>query len=349
MERIKSITPLVPDAMESARQQWDSIAKPLGSLGRLEDAVVRIAALTGSPRISLSGRSLMVFCADNGVIARGVSQSGSEVTSAVARALADGHSSVSPMARLADCKVVPIDMGIRDFSGYPGVIDCRIRNGTGDISAGPAMTRAECVHAIEAGIRLVQQQKENGIRLLAVGEMGIGNTATAAAVTAALLRHPPENLVGRGAGLTNEGLQKKKQAVKDAILINRPDPDDPVDVLAKVGGLDLAGMCGAFLGAALCHIPVLIDGMVSAAAALCAQRLCPTASAAMLASHVSAEPSGQILLDALELKPLITAEMRLGEGTGAVAAIPLLDMALSVYSSGQSFEKLGIDRYTRQS
>ena len=343
------IFPPDPFVADAARMQWDSLAKPLGSLGRLEDAVVRIAALTGSPRISLSGRSLMVFCADNGVIARGVSQSGSEVTSAVARALADGHSSVSPMARLADCKVVPIDMGIRDFSGYPGVIDCRIRNGTGDISAGPAMTRAECVHAIEAGIRLVQQQKENGIRLLAVGEMGIGNTATAAAVTAALLRRPPENLVGRGAGLTNEGLQKKKQAVKDAILINRPDPDDPVDVLAKVGGLDLAGMCGAFLGAALCHIPVLIDGMVSAAAALCAQRLCPTASAAMLASHVSAEPSGQILLDALELKPLITAEMRLGEGTGAVAAIPLLDMALSVYSSGQSFEKLGIDRYTRQS
>ena len=341
------IFPSDPFAADAARSRWDSIAKPLGSLGRLEDALVRAVSVFGSAELSLSPRSLLVFCADNGVVARGVSQCGSEVTSAVACALAEGRSSVSPMARLAGCTVVPIDMGIRDFPGHPGVLGCRIRNGTGDITAGPAMTRAECVTAIESGIRLVQQQNEEGIRLLAVGEMGSGNTTSAAAVTAALLQCAPEDVVGRGAGLSDAGLQRKQQAVFDALRINCPDPSDSVDVLAKVGGLDLAGMCGAFLGAALCHIPVLIDGMVSAAAALCAQRLCPAAADSMLASHLSAEPAGQLLLDALGLKPLITAEMRLGEGSGAVAAMPLLDMALAVYNSGQSFEKLGIDPYTR--
>ena len=341
------IFPPDPAAAKAARARWDSLAKPLGSLGLLEDALVRAAALTGTAEFSLSPRSLLVFCADNGVVARGVSQCGSEVTAAVACALAEGRSSVSPMALLADCRVVPIDMGILDFPGHPGVLGCRIRNGTGDITVGPAMTNAECVTAIESGIRLVQQQKESGVRLLAVGEMGIGNTTAASSVTAALLQCAPEDVVGRGAGLSDEGLQRKRQAVADALRVNCPTPDDPVDILAKVGGLDLAGMCGAFLGAALCHLPVLIDGVVSAAAALCAQRLCPTAAGAMIASHLSSEPAGPILLDALGLKPLITAEMHLGEGTGAVAAMPLLDMAFSVYSSGQSFEKLGIEPYTR--
>ncbi len=342
------IFPPDPFAADAARARWDSLAKPLGSLGRLEESLVRIAALTGSAQFSLSERSLLVFCADHGVVAQGVSQCGSEVTASVARALAEGRSSVSPMARLAGCTVVPIDMGIHDFPGHPGVLDSRIRNGTGDITLGPAMTQAECVAAIESGIRLVQQQKESGVRLLAVGEMGIGNTTAAAAVTAALLHCAPEDVVGRGAGLSDDGLHRKRRAVADALRVNRPNTGDLVDVLAKVGGLDLAGMCGAFLGAALCHIPVLVDGMVSAAAALCAQRLCPTAADAMLASHLSAEPAGQRLLDVLGLKPLITAEMRLGEGTGAVAAMPLLDMAFAVYTSGQSFEKLGIDPYTRE-
>ena len=342
------IFPPDPTAAQAARRNWDSLAKPLGSLGLLEEAIVRIAALTGSAEISLSGKSLLVFCADNGVIARGVTQCGSEVTAAVARALAEGRSSVSPMARLAGCTVVPIDMGIRDFTGHDKVVSCRIRNGTGDISVGPAMTGAECVKAIEAGIRLAQQQKEAGVRLLAIGEMGIGNTTTAAAVAASLLDCSPKDIVGRGAGLSDAGLAQKKQAVADALLLNRPDPSDPVDVLAKVGGLDLAGMCGAFLGAALCHVPVLIDGTISAAAALCAQRLCPTAAGAMIASHLPADPAAKLLLDALGLNPLISAGMRLGEGSGAVAAMPLLDMALAVYNSGQNFEKLGIDPYTRQ-
>lgn len=342
------IAPPDGTAAAEARQRWDSLAKPLGSLGLLEEAVVKIAALTGSADVGLDERALLVFCADNGVVARGVTQCGSEVTARVARALAGGTSTVNPMARLANCRVVPVDVGIRDFTGFQGGLDRRVRNGTADISIGPAMSREECIRAVLGGAALVKDVAAEGAKLIAVGEMGIGNTTTAAAVTAALLGLSPETAVGRGAGLSDAGLDRKREAVTRALGVNTPDPADPIDVLSKVGGLDLAAMCGAFLGGAACRVPVVIDGAISAAAALCAARLCPGVKAAMLASHVSAEPVGPLLLEALELKPFITAEMRLGEGGGAVTLLPLMDMALAVYNSGQTFEKLGIAAYEPQ-
>ena len=346
---IEGVSPPDSAAEQTARQQWDSVAKPLGSLGQLEADLVKIAGVSASPAISLKPRTLLVFCADNGVVAQGVTQCDSAVTAAVLRALAEGRSTVSPMAALADCQVLPVDMGVKDFSGMCGVRKDRIRNGTADMTLGPAMSRAECVQAILAGAKLARERAELGDRLLAIGEMSIGNTTTASAVASVLLNRGVEEMTGRGAGLSDAGLERKKAAIHRAIACNRPDANDVPDVLAKVGGLDLAGMCGAYLGAAASRIPVLIDGFISAVAALCALRLCPEAGSAMLASHVSAEPASVHVLKALGLEPLLAAGMRLGEGSGAVAAMPLLDMALAVYQSGQDFARLGIPAYTPQS
>ncbi len=352
MRTLTEILEKIPGPDEAARAacltRWDALAKPLGSLGLLEIALAQIAAITGNPDISLARRALLVLCADNGVVAQGVTQTDSSVTAAVARALAAGESTVCHMAQVARCQVIPVDMGILDFSPAPGVWDRRVRNGTGDITCGPAMTRAQCIRAVELGAQLVWDCKQAGAAILATGEMGIGNTTTSSAAASVLLGVEAEAVTGRGAGLSDAGLARKIAAIRQAVACNRPDPQDPVGVLHKVGGLDIAGLCGVFLGGALYRVPILIDGFISGVAALCAVRLCPRAGYAMLASHVSAEPAGHLVLDALGLRPLITAGMRLGEGSGAVAALPLLDMALAVYGSGQTFGHLGIAAYTPQ-
>lgn len=352
MKTLSEILSQITGPDEAARTaclaRWDGLAKPLGSLGLLESSLARVAAVTGSPDITLDRRTLLVLCADNGVVAQGVTQCGSEVTASVARALAAGESTVCHMAKTARCQVVPVDMGMADFPSTPGVWDRRVRNGTADISQGPAMTRAECVRAIELGAELVRRCREEGASILATGEMGIGNTTTSSALAAVLLGKNPAEVTGRGAGLSDAGLVRKIAAIEQAIALNRPDPADPIDVLAKVGGLDIAGLCGVFLGGALYRVPVIIDGFISGTAALCAARLQPGAEFAMLPSHVSAEPVGGLMLEALGLTPLLTAGMRLGEGSGAVALLPLLDMALAVYQSGQTFGRLGIDAYTPQ-
>lgn len=335
-------------ARQDAHRQWASIAKPLDSLGLLETAVEDIAALTLSPEIDLSNRALLLLCADNGVVEQGVTQCDYTVTAAIARNAGAKRSSVCKMAAVANCRVVPVDLGMRDPGGIPGVMDRRVGNGTGDISQGPAMTREQAEQAVLAGAELALEQQDRGAGLLATGEMGIGNTTTSSAVACALLGRPAAELTGRGAGLSDAGLRRKLWAVETALEVNRPDPADPLDVLAKVGGFDIAGMCGVFLGGAAGRVPVLMDGFISTVAALCALRLCPGAGKAMLASHVSAEPAGRMLLDALGKKPLITAGMRLGEGTGAVCAIPLLDMALALYSDGTTFDGTGIEAYTPQ-
>jgi nicotinate-nucleotide--dimethylbenzimidazole phosphoribosyltransferase len=343
-EILSQITAPDEAARAACLARWDGLAKPLGSLGLLEASLARIAAVTGSPDITLDRRTLLVLCADNGVVAQGVAQCGSSVTASVAQALAAGESTVCHMARCARCRVIPVDMGMADFPSTPGVWDRRVRNGTADITQGPAMTRAECVQAIELGAELVRECHESGSSIIATGEMG----TTSSALASVLLGKSPAEVTGRGAGLSDAGLTRKVAAIERALSLNRPDPADPVDIISKVGGLDIAGLCGVFLGGALYRVPVVIDGFISGAAALCAARLCPGATFALLASHVSAEPAGGLMLDALELSPLISAGMRLGEGSGAVAALPLLDMALAVYHSGQTFGRLGIDAYTPQ-
>lgn len=347
-ETLSSIHGADEGAREASLHWWDSLAKPLGSLGRLEEAVTRIAALTGSANVVLDERVLLVLCADNGVIAQGVSQSDETVTAAVTTALGAGHSTVNYMAHAARCRVLSVDVGVRDFPGAAGVLSRRVRNGTADITQGPAMTRPDCIKAIETGIALAGEQKARGASILLTGEMGIGNTTTSCAVASVLLGLPPRSLAGRGAGLSDVGLERKVRAIERAIDFNRPDSADPVDVLQKVGGLDLAGLCGVCLGGALYRVPVLLDGLIATVAALCAVGLCPDAKDALLASHLSAEPAARAVLDALGLEGLISAGLRLGEGSGAVAALTLLDLALSVYHSGNTFDQIGIEAYTPQ-
>lgn len=342
-----AITPPDEAARAAAHAHWASLAKPLGGLGALETTIEAAAALTGSPKLDISRRAVLVLCADNGVVAQGVSQTDASVTRAVAENLAAHRTSVCRMAQTARCEVVPVDMGI---AGEPvaGVRSCRIASGTADFTLGPAMSREQAVEAIGAGIRLVQEQKAHGVGLLATGEMGIGNTTTSSAMAAVLLGQPVETVTGRGAGLSDAGLARKIDAICRGILCNQPDPNDPLDVLSKLGGFDIAGLCGVFLGGALERVPVLADGFISCVAALCAVRLCPAASKAVFASHCSAEPAAKMVLDALGKQPLITAGLHLGEGTGAVAAVPLWDMALSVYDSCYTFEDGGIEAYTPQ-
>lgn len=345
---LNSITPPNEAAAQLAQKHWDACAKPLGGLGLLESALVQIAALTGSAEICLKPRRAVIFCADNGVVAEGVSQSDAGVTACVAHNLAAGVTAVCRMGQTADCPVQPVDMGMIDYPGEAGVWNCRIGNGTGNIVQGPAMSREQAAQGILAGAAAVKKLASQGVRLVAAGEMGIGNTTTAACVLCALLGADPEKITGRGAGLSDAGLKRKKAAVEKALAVNRTEQSDPLGILAAVGGFDIAGMCGAFLGGAAVGVPVLIDGVISAAAALLAVRLCPNADKAMLASHVSAEPAGALALKALGKKPLITAEMHLGEGTGAVAAIPLLDMALAVYREGYTFDAAGLEAYQPQ-
>ena len=344
-----AVTPPDEAARAAAHAHWASLAKPLGGLGGLETTIEDAAALTGSAKLDISRRAVLVLCADNGVVAQGVSQTDSSVTRAVAENLAARRTSVCRMAQTARCEVVPVDMGIAG-DPVPGVLDCRIAPGTADFTLGPAMSRAEAVEAIGKGIRLVQEQKKAGVGLLATGEMGIGNTTTSSAVAAVLLGQPVEVMTGRGAGLSDEGLARKIDAIHRGIAKNQPDSADALDVLAKLGGFDIAGLCGVFLGGALEGVPVLADGFISCVAALCAVRLCPAAAKAVFASHCSTEPAAKLVLDALNKKALITAGLHLGEGTGAVAAIPLWDMALAVYDGCYSFEeslvlKTGLPRY----
>jgi nicotinate-nucleotide--dimethylbenzimidazole phosphoribosyltransferase len=225
------------------------------------------------------------------------------------------------------------------------LLNRRVAAGTADISEGPAMSRAQALQAVETGIQLAADAKADGCKILLTGEMGIGNTTTSAAMAAVLLGADPAQVTGRGAGLSSEGLRRKTAVVRRAIEVNRPDAADPLGVLAALGGFDIAGLCGVFIGGAAHRLPVLCDGLISTVAALCAVRLFPAAGNAMLASHVSAEPAGRMLLDALGLAPLICAGMYLGEGSGAVAALPLLDMAYAVYDGMRTFEEIEIESY----
>ncbi|MDO4403811.1 MAG: nicotinate-nucleotide--dimethylbenzimidazole phosphoribosyltransferase [Atopobiaceae bacterium] len=336
-----------PDARAAqlARERWNAIAKPVGSLGALEDIVVKIAALTGDEHVDVSRRCVAVMCADNGVVAQGVSQCGPEVTASVAQNLARGTSSLCCMCAPLGAQVLAVDMGMFTRLDEPCLLDRRIAAGTCDISQGPAMTRAQALQGIRTGIDLVGELAAQGYRLVGAGEMGIGNTTTATAMACAFLREDAGPLVGRGSGLSDEGLRRKALVINRALEVNAPDADDPLDVLAKLGGFDLAGMCGLFLGGAVHRVPVIVDGLISTVAAYCALRLRPECKMAMLASHVSAEPAAAMLMEQMELRPVVDAGMRLGEGTGTTCLMALLDLALSLYNRGLTFEESAIKAY----
>lgn len=340
---------LIPDfdagAADAARKRWNSIAKPLGSLGRLEKALVQIAGLTGNPHYRIDRRAVLVLCADNGVVCQGVTQTGAEVTAVLATFLAQQNISVCKMATVANADVFGVDMGMNNDLKLDGLINRRVADGTADISAGPAMTREQAVRAIEHGIELAEWCADQGYRILVTGEVGIGNTTTSSAMTSVFLGKNPVEVTGRGAGLSSEGVRKKVAVIEKAIAVNKPNPDDALDVLTKLGGFDIAGMAGIFIGGAMRRIPVIMDGLISSVAALTAVRLCPRAQSAVVASHTSAEPAATALLAALDRQALVCADMCLGEGTGAVTALPLLDMAYAVYEDMLTYEEISIGRY----
>ena len=334
------------NAKEQAQARWDHVAKPLNSLGKLEKLIVMIAGVQNTPDVRINKRCALVFCGDHGVVAEGVSQSGSEVTGLEAKSIAEGTANINLMAGASYTDVFAVDMGM--VSTVPGTIDRRIAAGTRNMMHGPAMTRVQAEQAIQAGIDLVGEMKAHGYQIIATGEMGIGNTTASTAMACALLGCTPEELTGRGAGLSDAGLIRKREAITRALEVNQPDANDPIDVLSKVGGFEIAGMAGAFLGGMQHGVPVIIDGVISAVAALVAARICPAAVDAMLPSHMSREPAMVRIMAELGMEPILHADMALGEGTGAVALLPMLDMALRVYHGPHTFDDLGMAAYTPQ-
>ncbi len=483
-EAKKQITPLNTKAMEEAVEHWNSIAKPLHSLGKLEDLVVQLAGIAGTPNVKIEKRALVAMCADNGVVEEGVTQSGQEVTAIVAenvqlagiagtpnvkiekRALvamcADNgvveegvtqsgqevtaivaenflkaETTACIMAKNCGADVYPVDVGMaadtkvrtdlkvthgtKNMAKLPAMTreeaikaieagifmaeelkdrgyqilatgEMGIGNTTTNMAKLPAMTREEAIKAIEAGIFMAEELKDRGYQILATGEMGIGNTTTSSAVASVLMEEPVETMTGRGAGLTSEGLARKIKVIKDAIALHKPDREDAIDVLAKVGGFDIAGMAGVFLGGAalkipvimdgfiscvaalvavsICpevsgyilashvsgmagvflggaalKIPVIMDGFISCVAALVAVSICPEVSGYILASHVSKEPAARLILEYLQKEAVIHGDMCLGEGTGAIALLPLLDLGIAVYHSMSTFEEIHVEQY----
>ena len=342
-ETLKQIKPLNEEKMKTARRRWDSIAKPLHSLGKMEDLITQIVGITGEEKVDLGKKALVAMCADNGVVEEGVTQTGQEVTAIVADNFVKETTTACVMCHQCGVDVKPVDVGmVRDTTART---DLKVMYGTRNMTKGPAMTRDEAIKGIEAGIAMVEELKNKGYKILATGEMGIGNTTTSSAVASVLLDQPVEEMTGRGAGLTSEGLVRKIAAIRKAIELNQPDPSDAIDVLAKVGGLDIAGMAGVFLGGAVYHVPVIMDGFISCVSALIAMQICPAAGDYILASHVSKEPAAHLILEHMKKEAILYADMCLGEGTGAVALFPILDLAAAVYHSMSTFEDINVEQY----
>ncbi len=341
---IDGILPPDERAAESARKRQGELAKPPGSLGRLEELAVRLAGITGRVCSTLDDKVLLVFCADNGVVEEGVSSAPQSVTAAQTVQLTRGKTGASSIAAKLGCRVRVCDVGVAaDLGTCPAVIDRKIAYGTKNIAKGPAMTREEAVEALLTGVQLALDAVREGADVLGVGEMGIGNTTTSAAVLSVLCGKPARDVTGRGGGITEDAYRKKISVIEKAIALNRPDPLDPIDVLSKVGGFDLAAMTGAFLGAAKARVPAVIDGFISVVAALCAARLCPAAGAFLIPSHASAEIGYKTAMDALGLAPLFDLGMRLGEGSGCPIAMAVLDAACAAMNGMATFSEARID------
>ena len=328
-------------------QNWDGIAKPLDGMGRFETIIARIGAIIGTDEIDLTKKAVIIMCADNGIVEEGISQSGQEVTAAVARQMGKGLSSVGRMAVSIGADTIPIDIGMNHQAPIQGVLDRKIRCGTRNFRKEPAMTEEETVGAIMTGIEAVAVCRDEGYRILATGEMGIGNTTTSSAVAAALLQCDADTVTGRGAGLSDEKLVHKRQIIADAIEKYELAGADPFRILMTVGGLDIAGLAGVCIGGALYHIPVVLDGVISMTAALLADRIVPGTAKYLIASHKGKEPAVEVLMKELGAEPVIDGKMALGEGTGAVMMMALIDMALCIYHGRTLFSDIRVEQYER--
>ena len=343
-ETIRSIGPLNQEAMKQSEARWNSIAKPLYAFGEFEPMTIRMAGITGNPEICVDKKALVIMCGDHGVLEEGVSQSNQEITAVMTEGFTRMECSASVMAEMAGVDMFPVDIGVaRDVA--PEVINRKIAYGTKNMAKEPAMTREQAIRSIEVGIEMVEMLKEQGYEILCVGEMGVGNTTPSSAMASVFLDVPVARVTGRGSGLKAEGLVHKTRVLERIMASYTFDKEDPLDVLSKVGGFEIGGMAGLYLGAAAYRIPVVADGVISCVAALLACRLAPSVRDYLFASHLSKEPAGKMLLDALGLKPCLTCEMHLGEGTGAVALMPVLDLALGVYHRMSTFTDVDIMVY----
>lgn len=337
---VREVLPLDRGAMTAAEEYQARLAKPPGSLGQLEEISIQLAGITGRVHNALNKKQLLVFAADNGVVAEGVSSAPQSVTKQQTINLMRGKTGAAVLAKHFGCGLTVCDVGVNADFYESTVLNRKIAYGTQNICTGPAMTREQTLQAILTGAEIARTVDAD---VIGVGEMGIGNTTTSSAVLAVLLGADVEAVTGRGGGITEESFRKKKAVIRTAIEVNRPGRDDVVDVLSKVGGFDLAAMCGAFLGAAAARRPAVIDGLISAAAALCAVRLCPNVRGYLVPSHASFEIGYRLAMEAMDLRPLFDLGMRLGEGSGCPLAFQVLDAACAVINDMATFDEAGIN------
>lgn len=337
---VREVLPLNRGTMTAAEEYQARLAKPPGSLGRLEESSIQLAGITGRVHNALNKKQLLVFAADNGVVAEGVSSAPQSVTKQQTINLMRGKTGAAVLAKHFGCGLTVCDVGVNADIYESAVLNRKIAYGTQNICTGPAMTREQTLQAILTGAEIARTVDAD---VIGVGEMGIGNTTTSSAVLAVLLGADVEAVTGRGGGITEESFRKKKAVIRTAIEVNRPDRDDVVGVLSKVGGFDLAAMCGAFLGAAAARRPAVIDGLISAAAALCAVRLCPNVRGYLVPSHASFEIGYRLAMEAMDLRPLFDLGMRLGEGSGCPLAFQVLDAACAVINDMATFDEAGIN------
>lgn len=330
--------------MRAARDMLDAKLKPPGSLGRLEDIAVKLAGITGRTGVSIGKKTIMVMCADNGVTEEGVSSFPADISALVAETMLKGISGVSVLARHAGADLRVVDLGLFRGVNDARMLNRRIRAGTSNMANGPAMSREEAVRAIETGIETTISAIESGARILGTGEIGIGNTTTASAVVHAMTGEGLDSVVGRGAGLTDDGLRHKKEIIRRAMELNGPDPDDAVDVLSKVGGFDIAGLAGCYLAAASARTPIVIDGFIAGAAAVAACGIHPGARDFMFTSHASVEPGVAAVSRSLGLPPMLALDMRLGEGTGAALGFHVIEAAVKIMNEMGTFADIGMAR-----
>jgi nicotinate-nucleotide--dimethylbenzimidazole phosphoribosyltransferase len=347
---IAAVRPLDEGAMATARAHLDGLTKPRGSLGRLEELAIKLAGITGEPAPALEPRRIVIVAADHGIAHRGVSAYPPEVTGQMMDNFLAGGAAINALARWAGASVVVVDAGVatpfaRSATDGPTnarLVSSPIRAGTGDISVGPAMTRQQAIRSVELGLRVAADLAREGTGVMGVGEMGIGNTTSASAITAALTGRAVRTVTGRGTGVDDRQLAAKVDLIDRAITANRPDTADPIGVLAGVGGLEIGTLVGIILGSAAAGIPVVLDGFITGSAALIAAALCPAVRPRLIAAHRSPEPGHEVILHSLGLSPILDLDLRLGEGTGAALAIGLLDAACNVRDGMATFDSAGV-------
>ncbi len=344
----RQIRPLDRQAMDAARARHDQLTKPPGSLGRLEELAVTLAGITGQERPRFAHKAVIVLAADHGVAAAGVSAYPQEVTAQMVQNFLAGGAAINVLARQAGARVVVADLGVAaDLPAHPRLLARKVRPGTRNLAEGPAMTLDEALAAITVGMEIVESEIANGLDLVATGEMGIGNTTASSAIVAAITGRPVAEVTGRGTGIDDRTWARKVAIIEEALARHRPDPSDPIDVLVKVGGYEIAGLVGVILGTVAHRRPVIVDGFISGAAALLATELCPTVRDYLIAAHQSVEAGHRVVLERLDLQPLLDLRLRLGEGTGAVLAMPLIDAATAILDEMATFAEAGVsDRPT---